>query len=72
MVQTWLTSVRELASSYNESLDSEIDVNVYKQKCQEALEPKFILDRQLKSNDDNRHPILKTYKILKSELKYEL
>ena len=53
------------------SLDSEINVNVYKQKCQEALEPKFVLDRQLEINDDSRHPISKTYKILKSELKCE-
>ena len=32
--KTWVTSVRELASHYCVSLDSELNVNVFKPKCQ--------------------------------------
>ena len=69
--KTWVTSVRELASRYNVSIDSELDVNVFKQKCQETLERKFILDWQNEIVDDSKHPILKTYKMFKSEFKFE-
>ena len=67
--KTWVTSVRELASRYNVSIDSELDVNVFKQKCQEMFARKFILDWQNKIVDDSKHPILKTYKMFKSEFK---
>ena len=50
---------------------SELDVNVFKQKCQETLERKFILDWQNEIVDDSKHPILKTYKMFKSEFKFE-
>ena len=63
--KTWVTSVRELASRYSVSIDSELDVNKFKQKCQEALERKFILDWQNEIVDDSNHPILKTYKMFK-------
>ena len=69
--KTWVTSVRELASRYNMSLDSELNVNVFKQKCQQALNQKFISDWQFEINDESKHPILKTYKIFKSEFKFE-
>ena len=69
--KTWVTSVRELASRYNMSLDSELNVNLFKQKCQQALNQKFILDWQFEINDESKHPILKTYKIFKSEFKFE-
>ena len=36
----WVTSGRGLASHYNLSPESELNVNVYKQKCQEALDQK--------------------------------
>ena len=66
--KTWVTSVRELASRYNMSLDSELNVNVFKQKCQQVLNQKFISDWQFEINDESKHPILKTYKIFKSEV----
>ena len=69
--KTWVTSVRELAIRYNVSIDNELDVNVLKQKCQETLERKFILDWQNEIVDDSKHPILKTYKMFKSEFKFE-
>ena len=69
--KTWVTSVRELASRYNMSLDSEHNVNVFKQKCQQTLNQKFISDWQFEINDESKHPILKTYKIFKSEFKFE-
>ena len=69
--KTWVTSVRELASRYNMSLDSELNVNVFKQKCQQALNLKFISDWQFETNDESKHPILKSYKIFKSEFKFE-
>ena len=54
------------------SLDSELNVNVYKQKnCQKALEKKFISDWQLEINDNSKHPILKAYKIFISEFKFK-
>ena len=65
--KTWVTRVRELALS----LDSELNVNVFKQKCQQALNQKFISDWQFEINDESKHPILKTYKIFKSEFKFE-
>ena len=46
------------------SLDNELNVNVYKQECQIALEHKFISDWQLKINAESEHPILKTYNFL--------
>ena len=69
--KTWVTSVRELASRYNVSIDSELDVNVFKQKWQETLERKLILDWQNEIIDDSKHPIFKTYKMFKSEFKFE-
>ena len=69
--KTWVTSLRKLASRYNMSLDSELNVNVFKQKFQQALIQKFISDWQLENNDESKHPILKTYKIFKSEFLFE-
>ena len=69
--KTWVTSVRELASRYDMSLDSELNVNVFKQKCQQALNQRFISDWQFEINDESKHTILKTYKIFKSEFKFE-
>ena len=51
----WVTSGRELASHYNLPPDSELDVDVYKQKCQEALDKKNILDGQLEINHESKH-----------------
>ena len=62
--KTWITTVRELASRYNMSLDSELNVNVFKQKCQQALNQKFISDWQFEINDESKHPILKLTKYL--------
>ena len=50
--KTWVTSVRELASRYNMSFDSELNVNVFKQKCQQALNQKFISDWQFEISDE--------------------
>ena len=58
--KTWVTSVRELASRCNMSLDSEFNVNVFKQKCLQALNQKYISDWQFEINDESKHPILKT------------
>ena len=69
--KTWVTSVRELAARFSVSIDSELDVNVFKQKCQETLERKLILDWQNEMVHDNKHPNLKTYKMFKSEFKFE-
>ena len=69
--KTWVTSVRKIVSRYSVSLDSELNVNVFKQKCQETLERKFILDWQNEIGDDSKHPILKTYKMFKLEFKFQ-
>ena len=53
------------------SLDSELNVNVFRQKCQQPLNQKFISDWQFEINDESKHPILMTYKIFKSEFKFE-
>ena len=53
------------------SLDSELNVNVFKQNCQGTLERKLILDWQNEIGDDSKHQILKTYKMFKSEFKCE-
>ena len=49
-----------MALRYNISLDSEYNVNVFKQKCQQALNQKFISDWQFEINDESKYPILKT------------
>ena len=69
--KTCVPSVSELVSRYNMSLDSEPNVNVFKQKCQQALNQKCISDWQFEINDESKHPILKIYKIFKSEFKFE-
>ena len=70
--KTWVTSVRELASRYNMLFDSELNVNVFKQKYkQQALKQKFISDWQLEINYESKHPVLKTCKIFESEFKFE-
>ena len=43
----------------------------FNKKCQETLERKFILDWQNEIGDDSKHPILETYKMFKSEFKFE-
>ena len=42
------------------SLDSELNVDVFKQKCQKTLGRKFILSWKREIYDDSKHPVLKS------------
>ena len=44
--KTWITSVRELASRYDISLNSELEFDAFKKVCTDAVEQKFIAEWQ--------------------------
>ena len=42
--KTWITSVRELASRYDISLNSELEFDAFKKVCTDAVEQEFIAE----------------------------
>ena len=44
--KTWITSVRELASRYDISLNSKLEFDAFKKVCRDAVEQKFIAEWQ--------------------------
>ena len=69
--RTWITSVRELASKYDVSLDNELTEHVLKLECEKSLERTFISEWQNEINDINKFPCLRTYQIFKTKCQLE-
>ena len=44
--KTWITTVRELASRYDISLNSELEFDAFKKVCTDAVDQKFIAEWQ--------------------------
>ena len=68
--KTWISSVRELASRYNISLDNEQPIEIFKRECQEKLECHFVAKWLHDINDEAHNSITRTYKLFKTT--YEL
>ena len=68
---TWISSVRELASHYNIELHLEKRTDLFKKECQEILERKLIKDWCDEIKDEVKHPILRTYRIYKTSYEME-
>ena len=60
--KTWITSVRELASRYDISLNSELEFDAFKKVCTDAVEQKFIAEWQNDVENESKYPILRTYR----------
>jgi len=64
--------VREVASHYEIALDNDLSECVFKQTCQEIVKKgRFISNWQCEIKDDTKHPILKTYKTIKTRFEFE-
>ena len=70
--KTWVSSVRELASRYNISLDNEQPIEIFKRECQEKLECHFVAKWLYDINDEAHNPITRTYKLFKTTYELEL
>ena len=68
--KTWITSVRELASRYDISTNSELEFDAFKKVCTDAVEQKFIAEWQNDVKNESKYPILRTYRKFKT--RYEL
>ena len=63
--KTWNSSVRELASRYNLSLDYDQHIEIFKRECQEKLECRFGAKWLYDINDEAHNPIVRTYTLFK-------
>ena len=70
--RTWITSVRELASKYDVPLDNELTEHEFKLECINSLERTFISEWENEINDTNKFPSLRTYRIFKLNIKWNL
>ena len=57
--KTWISSVRELESRYNLSLDYEQSIEIFKGACQEKLECHVVTKLLYDINDEAHNPIIK-------------
>ena len=69
--KTWNSSVRELASRYNLSLDYDQHIEIFKRECQEKLECRFVAKWLYDINDEVHNPIVRTYKLFKTTYDFE-
>ena len=63
--------MRELASRYNVSLDTQLTADAFKQEFVHKLEHEFVSDWSNKINDHVKYPILRTYRKIKSNYQLE-
>ena len=68
--RTWITSVRELASTYDVPLGNELTEHGFKLVCVNSLERTSISEWVNEISDINKFPSLRTYRIFKT--KYQL
>ena len=69
--RNWYTKVLELAQSYNLCIDSLDDSNATKHLIKSTVTAKYVSDWHAKLQDINSNPILRTYKLFKTEFKWE-
>ena len=69
--RNWYTKVLELAQSYNLCVDSLGDSNATKHLIKSTVTAKYVSDWHVKLQDINNNPILRTYKLFKTEFKWE-
>ena len=70
--KTWITSVRELASCYDISLNSELEFDAFKKVCTDAVEQKFIAEWQNDVKNWKQISDSEDFKKKKFETRYEL
>lgn len=70
-INTWVTSVRELALRNQIDIDHGINPRYFKTNCKLLLRHNFVNNWQSHLNDEIHNPILRTYTLYKSEFGME-